>query len=486
MASFISTVKRKLSALLSLGSTPSDEAVELDGEMLSFAEGRPRKRRRQEGTQTPMLRWEGTQTQLSTPHLEPTDSILVPPAFTLCHDIVSTSEGAVVNKSKVKSELLRLSNDVLSRCLSYISTKSDRFSLQTTCTTFRRLSDCDEMLANINLGGDWNTQQTSNVPVIDNNNFILPSLERGGNNQNADDIDVREMTIAFPHGRSAVATDNCGIITDSDTSITACNKLIKYAAAGNMQAVYMIAMILCYCHENISEGIALLRLAREAGHLPSTYALALILRDSRPVESDYCLDIAAEKNYPPAWQEKLSATEMRLKFGGDLDASKLIHYLDPPCLIRLLGRHYLECQRVRKNQTSHCWNILCGRWAYRAVPSTPPRPQDQRGYVHGLLVPFDANDAIIGSYHNRQRAFSIESLLPQSPTRATRVDDGSLLTPLQKIKACLESKPHTRSPGLKVSRMKMCSSCRRAKYCSKLCQTYDWRSGRHKMECQFL
>lgn len=37
-----------------------------------------------------------------------------------------------------------------------------------------------------------------------------------------------------------------------------------------------------------------------------------------------------------------------------------------------------------------------------------------------------------------------------------------------------------------VSRMKMCSRCCRAKYCSKLCQVYDWRSGRHKLECQFL
>ena len=40
--------------------------------------------------------------------------------------------------------------------------------------------------------------------------------------------------------------------------------------------------------------------------------------------------------------------------------------------------------------------------------------------------------------------------------------------------------------SFRVSRMKMCSSCRRAKYCSKLCQVYDWRSGRHKMECQYL
>jgi hypothetical protein len=38
----------------------------------------------------------------------------------------------------------------------------------------------------------------------------------------------------------------------------------------------------------------------------------------------------------------------------------------------------------------------------------------------------------------------------------------------------------------RVSRMKMCSRCCRAKYCSKLCQVYDWRSSQHKMECQFL
>lgn len=479
MASFISTVKRKLSTFLSfVGSQQSAEVERSDD--VSFEEGRPRKRQRNEGTQTPMLR-SSSPFQLSTPHLEPTESILLPSAFALSREESFSCEGAVSEPS----ELLRMiSNDVLTRCLSYVATKSDRFSLQTTCTKFRRLSDSDVMLANIDLGGGWTSAQTLNMSAPDPNNFILPALERGdNNNENADDINVREMTIAFPHGR-LITNANRGIITDSDTSITACNKLIKFAAGGNIEAVYMTAMILCYCHENINEGIALLRLARETGHLPSTYALALILRDSRHAESAYCLSAAADKNYPPAWQEKLSATEMRAQFGGDLDASKLIHYLDPPCLIRLLGRHYLECQRVRKNQTSHCWNVLCGRWAYRAVPSTD-RPHDQRGDMHGLLEPFNENDATT-DFRCRQRAFSIESLLPQSPIRGTKVDNECLLSPLEKIRQCLESQPQTTSLGLKISRMKMCSSCRRAKYCSKLCQVYDWRSGRHKMECQFL
>lgn len=481
MASFIATVKRKLSTFLTLGNPSSDEAADV----LSVEQGRQKRQRNNEGTQTPMLR-SSSPFQLSTPHLEPTESILLPPAFTLSHDESVFSEGTA-NKSNEPSELLcMISNDVLSRCLSYVATKSDRFALQTTCTTFRRLSDSDEMLANLDLDEDWTSAQTLSMPSanVSPNNFILPTLERGGNDQNADDINVREMTIAFPHGK-LITNANRGIITESDTSITACHKLIKYAAAGNIDAVYMIAMILCYCHENISEGLGLLRLAREAGHLPSTYALALILRDSRLEESEYCLSIAAEKNYPPAWQEKLSATEMRSQFGGDLDASKLIHFLDPPCLTRLLKRHYLECQRVRNNQTSHCWNTLCGRWAYRAISSTTQRPHDQREGIYGLLEPFNANDATTGSLL-RRRVFSIEAIIPQSPRREKTVDDFNLLSPLEKIRHCLDSKPHTSSFGLKVSRMKMCSSCRRAKYCSKLCQVYDWRSGRHKMECQFL
>jgi hypothetical protein len=359
------------------------------------------------------------------------------------------------------------------------------------------------MLANIDLGCDWTS--VLNVPPESNHRseiVVDPNMERRSN-QNADDINIIEMTIAFPHGR-LISSDRRGIITDSDTSVTACSKLMKFAAAGNWQAIYMTAMILCYCHENISEGIALLRLASDAGHLRSTYALALILRDCRQTESDQCLSVAAEGNYPPAWQEKLSATEMRTQFGGDLDASRLIHYLDPSCLTRLLGRHYLECHRVRKNQTSHCWNPLCGRWAYKATSPIPQRRNHQRRGMDGLLEPFypnDANDSpgdvdnsndlnndeLEGIFRNRQRLFSIESILPPSPMRSSKNYSCNLLSAREKIRQCLENKQQASSfVKVAVARMKMCSSCRRAKYCSKLCQVYDWRSGRHKMECQFL
>ena len=81
---------------------------------------------------------------------------------------------------------------------------------------------------------------------------------------------------------------------------------------------------------------------------------------------------------------------MRAQF-GDLDANHLVRYLDPPCLNRLLGRHYLECQRVRKCQTSHCWNPLCGRWAYKAlrVENVRQRPQ-RRGGARQLIARFNA------------------------------------------------------------------------------------------------
>ena len=64
------------------------------------------------------------------------------------------------------------------------------------------------------------------------------------------------------------------------------------------------------------------------------------VRDSRSIESSYYLSLATTQNYTPAWQEKLTASEMRAQF-GDLDARVLIRYLDAPCLNKLLARHYV-------------------------------------------------------------------------------------------------------------------------------------------------
>ena len=401
--------------------------------------------------------------------------------------------------------------------------------------------------------------------VIEGNHPIANVNNNNNNNLFAlDHFGPALHSIASPSSNcnsssSSSSSSSCcrdgGIILDSDTSFTACTKLIKFAVAGNKQAIYMIAMILCYCHENISEGLALLRHAAAAaasensviddeiqftsssysspssggntgsndGHLPSLYALALILRDSQPNQSEYYLNIAANRGYVPAWQEKLTATEMRTKF-GDLDAARLIHYLDPPCLNKLLGRHYLECQRVRKHQTSHCWNSMCGRWAYKAMRGAEEaggdaddddqqQQQQQRislfrsqilwnervglgGLMHGaLLAPMNNNDfaeTFRRNGDNNQSCqpcepiFSIETLINELPGKKTSLMKSEPSPREMLLRALRGKKLESNGGGLKVSRMKMCSSCRRAKYCSKLCQVYDWRSGRHKMECQFL
>lgn len=157
--------------------------------------------------------------------------------------------------------------------------------------------------------------------------------------------------------------------------------------------------------------------AEELGYVQAAYALGMVLRDSQPQEAAKYLSRAAKAKYLPALQEMLSARHFKSKY-GEPKADELRKYMDALCLNRLLARYHINASPLRTKHTSHCWNPLCGRWAYKVVTNDP-----QHECVH--------------------HAF-------------------------------------------RVSRMKMCSRCCRAKYCSKLCQVYDWRSGRHKMECQFL
>jgi MYND finger len=217
-------------------------------------------------------------------------------------------------------------------------------------------------------------------------------------------------------------------------------------------------MIKSYHHQDIERGIFLLKLAAKRGYVRSNYTLGLILRDSMPEEASKYMAIAAHKGYLPALQEVLPARDMKAKY-GEPKATELRKYLDPVCLNRLLGRHYLQCSHLREVNTSHCWNPLCGRWAFKAqvAPNgTPLRLRRAFNFAffrneQGLLVAHNnASDRVIGGQPS------------------------------------MECSPVTNPLDLRVSRMKMCSRCCRAKYCSKLCQVYDWRSGRHKTECQFL
>jgi hypothetical protein len=216
-----------------------------------------------------------------------------------------------------------------------------------------------------------------------------------------------------------------------------------------------IGMIAAYCHGDII-GVNILKQNSKNGCLRSAYTLGLILRDSDKKESANCLKRAIEKDYLPACQESLSSQAVKEKF-GDLDYHTLKNFFDPIALNRLLGRSYLQSSGVRGVSTSHCWNPCCGRWALKATQNNGRGPHLQCSSKY--LPPISSNIE-----------FTLLNLLDDEFK-----EGGEMRFP----------RPMDER-SFRVSRMKMCSSCRRAKYCSKLCQVYDWRSGQHKMECQFL
>ncbi|KAL7472824.1 hypothetical protein ACHAXS_013198 [Conticribra weissflogii] len=496
MTSILSSMKRKIASILSPTTPPDDDNAASTGPPQSQEEvtatDRPSKRPRLPDPSHPLL--ETQQSTISISDLVAETSTDDDGDDNDNDDIATNKSLCLIDQSAapLSSPLLQnLPPDVLSQCLSYLPTRSDRFALQTTCSLFRALSNADRMLVDVDLDG-----------------ILLPA----------------------------------------DDALSSLPKLLPYALSHNPQSLHFLGMILCYCHENIPQGLSLLRLAAERGYLPSLYSLSLILRDSHPSESERHLHRAMRKGYIPAWMEKLTAAEMRRKF-GDLNAGQLEGYFDPGCLTKLMGRHYLECRRwERGRETSHCWNARCGRWAYKALVGRAEgveyrwgwRRADVGGVAVGVAVGNgvgngdnagdgngnggrsrngdDGEDDVIDDGRIARRSlFSIESLLPPLPEAPSKLADVHA-SPLGKIRRTLEQASSQLSRGrrrhhchaqahahsrqddgssapfsfggmenrLAVSRMKMCSSCRRAKYCSKLCQVYDWRSGRHKMECQFL
>ena len=105
-----------------------------------------------------------------------------------------------------------------------------------------------------------------------------------------------------------------------------------------------------------------------------------------------------------------------------------------------MKKHYVSSDTVRKCLTSHCWNPRCGSWAFKArgpvqdegaVQNHPPAPQNF------FLPPPNPN--------NPPNNPSPTGALSETPT-------GSPQTSAFQV-------------PVRVSRMKMCSSCQRAKYC---------------------
>ena len=236
---------------------------------------------------------------------------------------------------------------------------------------------------------------------------------------------------------------------------------------------------------DVDGGISLLKYAASKGYVRASYALGLALRDSMPAEASHYMKNAADEGYIPALQELLPARKMKAKY-GEPKADELRLHLDPLCLNRLLSRFYVQSAELRELSTSHCWNPLCGRWAFKAtVNGRGERNRHSLGF--SFRSPHSATPTNDSATHRTRSTHtshgSSESL--RIMESAERISS----TPVTTEKKGSSNKllgGGNNKVDVRVSRMKMCSRCCRAKYCSKLCQVYDWRSGRHKMECQFL
>ncbi len=224
----------------------------------------------------------------------------------------------------------------------------------------------------------------------------------------------------------------------------------------------------------------MLKIASQRGFVRSSYTLGIILRDALPGEASHFMNLAASTGYLPALQEILPAREMKERF-GEPNADELRRHLDPMCLTRLLLRDYVDSAELRGLNTSHCWNPLCGRWAYKATNSNSAlrmrRPLGVYDLEGEAEPPVDHTTVL--TPRGRSFVCSVNGGgHPPPPAFASRSQ------PCKAIQALAWQ--HGNVKVDRVSRMKMCSRCCKAKYCSKLCQVYDWRSSQHKMECQFL
>jgi hypothetical protein len=270
--------------------------------------------------------------------------------------------------------------------------------------------------------------------------------------------------------------------------------------------ILRLGIIKCYCYQDLKNGVIMLKMASNRGYLRASYTLGLVLRDGLPEEAAKYMKMAADEGYIPALQELLPAREVKERY-GEPSAEELRNYLDPVGLNRLLLRDYVDSAELRGLNTSHCWNPHCGKWAYKATnsgahvpirrPRTDENPPDLGIATAAGLVDDDGSVSSSSSNSNNNS--------PPNPTQQTNINHHDLRarlngrapsSSLARAAACSLKHP---TPGTcthaweqngvkvdRVSRMKMCSRCCRAKYCSKLCQVFDWRSSQHKMECQFL
>lgn len=191
----------------------------------------PAKRRRLNGASTPVLQSDLASEESPNLIVESSEKIKATGVVILC----CTEEETRLNGSNQPSVLLgMLPPHVLSKCFAFIASRSDRYALQTTCTLFRQLSNEEHMLVDIDLGGRWSEDAFQSHE----NNATGDYIAAEDDSQESDDEELgRTYDLDTSSNKRIVSVG--GILSESDTSITACQKLIKFSAAGNMQATYM-------------------------------------------------------------------------------------------------------------------------------------------------------------------------------------------------------------------------------------------------------
>ena len=150
-----------------------------------------RKRGRESVSRTPTL----ISTQSSVVDAEEPASSEVPPVKRRRGENdqsipVLKEEAREEEKKDQACPLSQLPEDVLAHCLSFCSGVEDRFSLQCTSQQFRRISNSEDMMIGIQVGGDKKT-----------------GLH--------------------------------GIISETDNPESSARNLMPYAQAGNLEAIYM-------------------------------------------------------------------------------------------------------------------------------------------------------------------------------------------------------------------------------------------------------
>eukprot|EP00978_Attheya_sp_CCMP212_P029911 scaffold108107_cov58-Attheya_sp.AAC.3 len=271
--------------------------------------------------------------------------------------------------SQCRSDLLRMiPEDVVQHVLSFVPTAADRFAIQTSCTVFRRASNSVAILRNLDLGGDLETGKlgilTDDATPSSAARALAP-IARSGNLEAVyiknECERARLRHFQFHDTRSHF---NIGLGYNQLPVESTVSMMIRAERRSDIG----LGMIRSYCSGNVEQGILILQLASCRSFSRASYALGLMLRDYRRDDSKKYLMLAAKQGYLPAEQEILTGEQMRDKH-GELDADELRRYLDPISLNRFLRRHYLHSTEVRCVQTSHCWNPLCGRWAFKTASS---------------------------------------------------------------------------------------------------------------------